>query len=168
MLLLGALFCACSGTPRVSDYRRSGFRGEIAWENEGVLLTGLAEVSAPVQGEERTVILTVTSPASLAGVVLRGKAGDAENVRVTCGELVLEAAVMGKLWDISMLLLPVGSFRGICEVEKEGLVYAEIVQTKEDGQRELYEVYAEAQNGVPHRIRYGERQVEFRSFEFVG
>ena len=164
VLLLSTLLCACSGASRVSDYRQSGFRGEIAWQSGGISLTGVAEISAPVSGEAREIILTVTSPSSLAGVVLRGRAGSTENLCVVCGELVLESAAMGRLWDITTLLLPVGRFEGICEVEKESLVYAEIVQAKEEGAREVYEVYAEAPSGAPRRIRCGDREVEFLSF----
>jgi len=168
VLWIGLVLSACSAAPRVADYRRSGFRGEVAWENEGVQMVALAEVSAPVAGSARTVTLTLTSPPALAGVVLMGSADSAAPVRVVCGEMTVENAELGTLWEIMELLLPQGSFRSVCRTE-EGLIYGEIVPTKEEENGDVrYGLYLEPNSGAPRRIVCGERKLELVSFEVVG
>ena len=164
---LCVLLCGCSYTPRVADYRQSGFRAEVAWESEGLAIVAVAEATAPAEGLSQTVTLTVSEPPSLSGLVLRGSISENAEVHIEWGELALDERSVGALWEITELLLPTGVFQSICRVEGEELIYVQIVPNKDEQGEECYEVYTEPQNGSPRRVVRGDKKVEFRSFTFL-
>lgn len=159
-LLCGA---SCQRVHLARDYRTEPFWATVAW-TVGELTVSAELTAEPSAVSGGTLRMELTSPDTLDGIVLTR----AEGVwQVSCGEIVTEGSLWGELTAYAELAVPEGEVIPVCEttLRGESLLYAEIVHKTEEGEERVYELYVEAESGVPREIRSGERSLEILCFE---
>ena len=186
VLLLLGMATSCGRTALPEDYRQRGFRAELTWQTGSLTLSAVAEAEPLRTGEERTVTLSMTAPASLAGIVLTQRG---EERRVSCGGMETDGAALTGLLRVTELLLPEGARRltGGGETDGRDVVFAEVYGTEEakgtgeyedgnedgnkeekkKGNEEIYELVLEKESGAPLRVGCGEERVEITAFTWL-